>query len=191
MRKPRVIWPLTIISIVIIGVSLIVDPGQWKFVLIGSGILIGLGILDRYTPEIAQLSESDPKVKTMRRFNRFFIVFFAFLLWYPGAETLILENENGLAFILTLLLMGIIGSTAPKIPFNRYMGLRLPWTVRDEDAWKAAHTWLGYITFPVILIMIAAYFLNIALVEVVKYGILSWIAIPAVYSGWVYYKRME
>ena len=194
MRKATVIWPLTIMSALIISVSLIVEPGQWKIALIGAGIIIGLGMLDSYTPKIAQLPESDLKVKTMRRLNRFFMVFFtavfAYYLWYPGAEALILESENGLAFIVTLAVMGIIGGSAPKLPFNRYMGLRLPWTVRDEETWNVAHKWLSYVTFPVIILMITAYFFNIERVEVVKYGVLSWIAIPAAYSGWIYYKRM-
>lgn len=195
MKKPAVIWPLIIIATVIIGLGLFVEGSEWRLISIGIGIILGLGIMDIYTPKIAQLSASNPKVKTMRRLNRLFIMFFTgvflFLIWYPDAGSLIMENENGLAFIATLAIMGIIGNTAPKLPFNRYMGLRLPWTVRDEETWKAAHKWLGYITFPIILIMIIAYFLNIELIEVVKYGILSWILIPGIYSGWIYYKRMS
>lgn len=194
MKKPAIIWPLTLLSAAVIGLGLFVKESQWRLILLGAGIIIALGLLDHVTPKIAQLSESNPKVKTMRRLNRLFILFFtavfSFLIWVPDADSVISENENGLAFIITLAIMAIIGNTAPKLPFNRYMGLRLPWTVRDEEAWKTAHKWLGYITFPIILLMIAAYFLNIELEEVVKYGILSWITIPGIYSAWIYYKRM-
>ncbi|SFC36104.1 SdpI/YhfL protein family protein [Alkalibacterium subtropicum] len=194
MKKSIVVWPLTLISLMIVGLGLFAEADQWRLILIGMSIIAGLGFMDIYTPKIAQLSESNPKVKTMRRLNRLFILFFtavfSFLIWFPAAESLLTDNEYSLAFITTLSIMGIIGNTAPKLPFNRYMGLRLPWTVRDEATWKAAHKWLGYITFPIILVMIIAYFLNIELEEIVKYGILSWIAIPGLYSGWIYYKRM-
>lgn len=71
MRKATVIWPLPIISTLIISASLIIDPGQWTLALIGAGTIIGLGMLDSNTPKISQLPESDPKVKTMRGLNRF------------------------------------------------------------------------------------------------------------------------
>lgn len=193
MKKTSVIWPLTLISAAVIGLGLFAKESQWRLILLGVGIIAALGLLEHLTPRIAQLSDSNPKVKTMRRLNRLFILFFTavffILIWVPETETMLSNNENGLAFIITLAIMAIIGNTAPKLPFNRYMGLRLPWTVRDEAAWKAAHKWLGYITFPIILLMIVAYFLNFDLVEVVKYGILSWIVIPGIHSAWIYIKR--
>ena len=87
-------------------------------------------------------------------------------------------------------LMGIIGNTSPKLPFNRYMGLRLPWTIRDEETWRVAHRWLGYLTFPIIIIMLTAFLLGVKVNDVATYGIITWIAIPGIYSGWIYYKRM-
>lgn len=194
MKKPPIIWPLTLLSAAIIGISLFARESQWQLILVGVGIILALGVLDHFTPQIAQLNPSNAKVKTMRRLNRLFILFFtlvfSFLVWYPDADSVIAENENGMAFIITLAVMAIIGNTAPKLPFNRYMGMRLPWTVRDEETWKVAHKWLGYVTFPIILLMILAYLFDIAEVEIVKYGILSWIAVPGIYSAWVYYKRL-
>ena len=35
------------------------------------------------------------------------------------------------------------------------IGLRLPWTVQDEDTWNIAHRILGYISIPVVLLYIA------------------------------------
>lgn len=33
----------------------------------------------------------------------------------------------------------VAGNIAPKLPFNRYVGFRLPWTVTDEDTWIFTH----------------------------------------------------
>lgn len=35
------------------------------------------------------------------------------------------------------------GNLAPKLPFSRHTGLRLPWTAADEDTWIVAHRILG------------------------------------------------
>ncbi len=51
--------------------------------------------------------------------------------------------------------MVFIGIVSPKLPYNRHTGLRLPWTVRDEDTWKNAHRILGFISFPMVLLYIA------------------------------------
>ncbi|GEK92139.1 SdpI family protein [Alkalibacterium kapii] len=194
MKKPAMIWPLTVVSILILTLGFFQQRNQWYVTITGVGIIIGLGLLDWYTPKIARLSETNPKIKTMRRLNRFFIVFFTtlftFILWYPKAQRLIDDNDSGITLLIVLAIMGILGNTAPKLPFNRYMGLRLPWTIRDAETWKAAHRWLGYITFPIVIIMVIVFIVGVDVNEVVTYGILTWIAIPGAYSGWVYYKRM-
>nr|WP_284693963.1 SdpI family protein [Paeniclostridium ghonii] len=84
----------------------------------------------------------------------------------------------------------VFGNYAPKIPFNRYLGLRLPWTIRDEDTWKLAHKILGYTSFPIAIIMfIASFFFKIETVSTIC--VLSWIIIPGLYSFIFYYKKMK
>ncbi|MDN6294403.1 MAG: SdpI family protein [Alkalibacterium gilvum] len=194
MKKTTIIWPITLLSVAIIALSFIQEKSQSSIILIGVAVIIALGLLDIFTPRIAKLSETNPKVKTMRRLNRFFILFFAalftFILWYPKAQLLLSNNDRGITFIVVLVIMGIIGNTSPKLPFNRYMGLRLPWTIRDEETWRVAHRWLGYLTFPIIIIMLTAFLLGVKVNDVATYGIITWIAIPGIYSGWIYYKRM-
>ena len=55
-------------------------------------------------------------------------------------------SENGekifaMAFISCIMLAS--GILCPRIPYNRYTGLRLPWTIRDEETWKIAHNIFG------------------------------------------------
>jgi uncharacterized membrane protein len=84
----------------------------------------------------------------------------------------------------------VFGNVSPKIPFNRYLGLRLPWTIRDEETWKIAHKILGYSAFPVAIIQfILIFFLDIELV--ITTCIISWIIIPSIYSLYFYTKKLR
>ena len=81
-------------------------------------------------------------------------IVFAFL----SAVDVITFSENGeklFAMVLLSCIMVFIGIVSPKLPYNRHTGLRLPWTVRDEDTWKIAHRILGFISFPMVLLYIA------------------------------------
>ena len=102
-------------------------------------------------------------------------------------------GERGLVMALILLLMLFGGHIAPKLPYNRYTGLRLPWTVRDENCWRVAHRVLGMISLPM-----AAGYLAAALLLPAWFGPLSlaaiflWIGIPGGISlgyFWKTYRR--
>ena len=105
-------------------------------------------------------------------------IVFAFL----SAVDVINFSENGeklFAMVLLSCIMVFIGIVSPKLPYNRHTGLRLPWTVRDEDTWKIAHRILGFISFPMVLLYIACA-LTISDFEIVSVvTMLIWISIPA------------
>ncbi len=51
-------------------------------------------------------------------------------------------TENGekmFAMALVACVMLFAGIVCPKLPYNRHTGLRLPWTVQDEETWNVAH----------------------------------------------------
>ena len=104
-------------------------------------------------------------------------IVFAFL----SAVDVITFSENGeklFAMVLLSCIMVFIGIVSPKLPYNRHTGLRLPWTVRDEDTWKIAHRILGFISFPMVLLYIACA-LTISDFEIVSVvTMLIWISIP-------------
>lgn len=61
------------------------------------------------------------------------------------------------------LLMGVfscvflfLGALSPRLPFQRHTGLRLPWTVADEETWYLAHKIIGLISLPVTLVYLGA-----------------------------------
>lgn len=115
-------------------------------------------------------------------------IVFAFL----SAVDVITFSENGeklFAMVLLSCIMVFIGIVSPKLPYNRRTGLRLPWTVRDEDTWKIAHRILGFISFPMVLLYIACA-LTISDFEIVSVvTMLIWISIPGGISYIYFYKK--
>ena len=115
-------------------------------------------------------------------------IVFAFL----SAVDVITFSENGVklfAMVLLSCIMVFIGIVSPKLPYNRHTGLRLPWTVRDEDTWKIAHRILGFISFPMVLLYIACA-LTISDFEIVSVvTMLIWISIPGGISYIYFYKK--
>ena len=162
--------------------------------IIGAVVIFTLIIFDVNAPKIAKLSEENVKIKTMRTLNRLII-----LIIIIGCMLSILSpikssldpkiNEILLVGLCSIFIM-FFGNLAPKIPFNRYMGLRLPWTVRDEDTWRVAHRILGYVSFPIGIVMfVLSFFFKIETIVVT--GILTWIIIPSIYSLVFYYKKIK
>ena len=115
-------------------------------------------------------------------------IVFAFL----SAVDVINFLENGeklFAMVLLSCIMVFIGIVSPKLPYNRHTGLRLPWTVRDEDTWKIAHRILGFISFPMVLLYIACA-LTISDFEIVSVvTMIIWISIPGGISYIYFYKK--
>ncbi len=160
---------------------------------VGILIFILLIVFHVYTPKIAGLSADNPKVKTMRRMNVLSMVLvtmcFGIMNW---SSKLPFVNDNQSIMELTIIIVVIIGigNIAPKFPFNRYMGLRLPWTIRDEKTWKIAHNILGYLTFPIVIIILIGG-LIVDTEEFAKWGFIAWVAIPSLYSCYYYYMRIS
>ena len=69
------------------------------------------------------------------------------------------------------------------------IGLRLPWTVQDEDTWNIAHRILGYISIPVVLLYIACT-CTIQDFKAVSVAIMiTWIGIPGGISYVYFHKK--
>jgi len=162
--------------------------------IIGALILIALIVLDIKAPKITNLSENNPKVKTIRVINGMTIVIMTviclIIILSPKELDLLIEDNEIMVVGLISLFMMIAGNLSPKIPFNRYLGLRLPWTIRDEDTWKIAHRIMGYISFPIAIFQFILVFYYPP-ETVMKFCILAWIIIPGVYSLWFYYRKFK
>lgn len=55
-----------------------------------------------------------------------------------ASDTIKIPDDHGQYFasLIIIIVMLFCGFISPKLPFNRHTGLRLPWTVMDEDTWN-------------------------------------------------------
>lgn len=156
-------------------------------------MLAAVIILYRHLGELTDVSSENPKMKTLKLVTIFNIgifvvcVIFAILL----GTGVIKFNDDGRFFAAAIVSAVILfaGNVAPKLPFSKHTGLRLPWTVTNENAWIAAHRILGYISIPLAFIYMAGA-PTISSFEVwTLIVIVLWIAIPGVFSYMVYKKN--
>lgn len=183
---------LLIISLLMLIAGFIIQNGEVGiFVAL---TIISLVVLEIQAPKIVNLSEDNPKVKTFKFLNIFslfiFILISIFTVLSHNNRVSITEDNKSLIIGLISVFMMIFGNLSPKIPFNRYLGLRLPWTIRDEETWKIAHRLIGYLSFPIAIIMfIMSFFFNGDTVGM--FGVLTWVIIPSIYSFIFYYKKLK
>lgn len=108
-----------------------------------------------------------------------------------GIINIVDESEKYLALAIISCVMIFSGIISPKLPFSKHTGLRLPWTVQDEDTWNLAHRIIGYTAMPIAIFYIAGalvidYFEIVTLV-----AIIAWIGIPAIFSCLFYYRKLR
>ncbi|WP_242976661.1 SdpI family protein [Clostridium perfringens] len=183
-----------ITSLIILIGGFMVKESNLTISIIGAVVIFTLIIFDVNAPKIAKLSKGNVKIKTMRTLNRLTILIIIigcmFSILSPIKISLDPKTNEILLVGLCSIFIMFFGNLAPKIPFNRYMGLRLPWTVRDEDTWRVAHRILGYVSFPIGIVMfVLSFFFKIETIVVT--GVLTWIIIPSIYSLVFYYKKIK
>lgn len=105
--------------------------------------------------------------------------------------TLTEEGEKVFAAVLVTAAMLLFGTLSPRIPFNRHTGLRLPWTVQDEDTWNVAHKILGHISLPLVLLYLAAALTLSDFAAVTGAVICLYIGIPGLFSLIFYWKKIH
>ena len=98
------------------------------------------------------------------------------------------QEEKMTAMFVTACIMIFTGIVSPKLPFTRHTGLRLPWTIRDEETWNLAHRILGYISLPLALLYIACSLTIESFQQVTLAAVLLWICIPGGIS-YIFYRR--
>lgn len=97
------------------------------------------------------------------------------------------ERLFALAFIVVIMLL--CGLVSPRLPFQRYVGLRLPWTIRDEDTWNLAHRLLALISLPLALLYTIAALTLDDFEQVTLIAMLLWIGIPSLLSYVFFWKK--
>lgn len=176
-------------SILILLIGILIPKGEVSSSVIAFLAIISLILFDIKASKILNLSKDNPKIKTVRLINNFTIGSVLIISLFINIKSINGSLPESVEIILVALFILFFGNLSPKIPFNRYMGLRLPWTIRDEDTFRIAHRLLGYLSVPCgILMILCAYFNNTNLALIFFF---SWILIPSLYSLNFYNKKMK
>lgn len=176
-------------------VMLIVKDALLSLVLCFGCIIAAVIVLYRNLSLLTHSTVPSDRLHTLRStliVNILFLAaaFMVALLSQTG--TLSFSSERGerlfaMGFIVVVMVFS--GLAAPRLPFQRYIGLRLPWTIRDEDTWNLAHRLLGWISLPVALLYIAAALTLENFEHITLTAMVCWIGIPGLLSYIFYWRK--
>ena len=159
-------------------------------------MLLAVLVLYRNLALLTSITTDNLRIRTLRITTIFnaSILALGIIMAVLTATDVITFTEYGERMFAMLLVACIIifaGIVSPKLPFTRHTGLRLPWTVSDEETWNLAHRIIGYISLPVALLYVACS-LTIENFEMVTLVVmLVWIGIPGGISYLSFWKKMH
>lgn len=188
-KKSFVDIMLYTLVLIILVTGIFTIESTLKNYIAGICIALILIIIHIFMPHFAGLDSDNPKVRTMRRYNflmgMVIIISFALHNIFPQKTVI---NDDKFIVLLVVAITLLVGNAAPKLPINSIIGIRLPWTMCDQDTWGIAHRVLGYCSFPVAIIMtIGGLYINPVIFSVGGLVVLA--LIPSIYSCVYYYKK--
>lgn len=165
-------------------------------VLSGGCILAAVFILYRNLALMTSVTTDDIRLKVLRITTIFNICILAAgiilsALTASGVLQFSEQEEKMTAMFVVACIMIFMGVVSPKLPFTRHTGLRLPWTIRDQETWNLAHRILGYISLPLALLYIACSLTIEPFQQVTLVVVLLWICIPGGISYIFYWRKMH
>lgn len=193
LRRKR--WVLFLGSLAFLTASLLLpgELGKLAVLLLGAAAL--LVFLYRNMGELTGVEEGNPKLGLLQQTVLFTFGFLALAVgavWLVATDRVSERQEELLAAGLLCVFMVYLGNIAPRLPFNRYVGFRLPWTVTDEDTWIVCHRLISYLTLPALVLYVAGVLaLPGRVVQVTIVAMLVWAGIPAALSGLFFYRKFH
>lgn len=162
--------------------------------LTGGCMLAALIILYRNLSLLTKITTENMKIGTLKvttLFNMAVLIFAVMIAIFNEASFIRLSEsgEQGLALAVTCIIMLFGGYISPKLPFTRHTGLRLPWTVQDEETWNIAHKVIGFISLPLVLLYLAASCTINNFEAITLAVIFLWIGIPGLISFVFWWKK--
>lgn len=167
----------------------------WISSLLLTGMSIGLYFL------FANLHRIDPKRYAKDNKDRTFSIGITLIIFLSLIQFLIIYSaykgniklESGLIFSCVGILFAILGNYMYNIKPNYFVGMRLPWTLENEDNWKKTHQLAGRLWFGTgIFIAIACLLLprTASFIVFLSATILITL-IPAIYSYRLFVKQKK
>ena len=181
---------IVFLSFAALMVVILVDNPLASLLLVGACIALSLLILYRNLSLFSESAVSISQMKALKVVTIFNAVFLIVLLAVCGllqaqVITLTAQQEQWLLMGVFSGLFLFFGALSPRLPYQRHTGLRLPWTVRDEDTWNLAHRIIGVISLPLTLLYLAAVF-SVSDMELIGtisvIALMLYIGIPGVIS---------
>lgn len=159
MNVNKVRGLIILLSFLALASSFIFENKWVALILMAVCVVAAVVILYRHLEDLTDISKGNPKMKTLKTVTIFNIsililcIVFAFL---TGTDVIKLDDDGRYfaASIVAAVLL-FTGNIAPKLPFSKHTGLRLPWTITDESTWIVAHRILGYVSVPLSFVYIA------------------------------------
>ena len=187
---------ILLLSFVSMLIALGVDNPILSIVLSGACMLFATVILYRNLALMTSVTTENMKLKVLRITT---IVNVVALILGIGMSVLTVTNmiqfsedgEKMFAMIFIASIMVFAGIVSPRLPFTRHTGLRLPWTVRDQDTWDLAHKIMGYMSLPTALLYVACSLTMNHFEQVTLIAMLLWIGVPGGISYIFYWKKMN
>ena len=109
-------------------------------------------------------------------------VTYPYNLGYKVNITFFMELLMGVLFI-------VLGNYLPKSRQNYTVGIKIPWTLANEDNWNRTHRFAGYLWIVGGIIMIIIGLTQIVSAEWLFGIIFVMVLIPSVYSFWLHAKK--
>lgn len=165
-------------------------------VLSGGCILAAVFILYRNLALMTSVTTDDMRLKVLKIttiFNIGILMAGIILAALTAAGVLQFseQEEKMTAMFIVACIMIFMGIVSPKLPFTRHTGLRLPWTIRDQETWNLAHRVLGYISLPLALLYVACSLTMESFQQITLVTVLLWIGIPGGISYIFYWRKIH
>lgn len=142
---------------------------------------------------IVDMDHTSPRFALLKKLSVAGFLYFALCVAAALLEiggVLSAQESAWIAPILICIFMVGFGNLSPRVPYNKFLGLRLPWTLLDEQTWIVAHRMLGYLSLPLSFIYIALvpYVKDVKLLTFCIF-VVSWIGLSALISGLFYFRK--
>jgi len=183
----KVEFIILILSIIIMFIAFLIPNILFRKIVLSLLFIVVIIVFNKNIYLLTRIDKNNSKIKKIKIFNYFLIIIIIIFSVLSFFNNKILNNDTvSLALVSIFIIIG--GLFLNTMPFNRYIGLRLPWTIRDKSTWELAHNILYYISIPIgVLVLIFGLLVNVKISIIV--GIITWIMIPSIISGYHYYKK--
>lgn len=150
---------------------------------------------------VTNIYRIDPKKYAAENKSRLLRIAFAVSLFMTAVLCMIIFNgsQGNITFSTGLLLSGmgllfaIIGNYMPNLKPNYFTGIRLPWTLENEDNWRKTHFLAGRLWFGGGLILaVVCLFIPASPALILFFSVMSIVVIvPCIYSYQLYRKQKQ